>query len=89
MTCSAQPLGGAVNRQARSVRNAGPASERGVAEKGAPIARRSLSGPSLLNRYFMIRESDPGNAHVVTSRRSALILLANSVGALGMDAVTC
>ena len=43
----------------------------------------------MLNRYFMIRESDPGNAHVVTSRRSALILLANSVGALGMDAVTC
>jgi hypothetical protein len=50
---------------------------------------RQRRRPNPLDCYFMIRASEPGNAHVVTSRRSALILLANTVGASGLDEVTC
>ena len=39
--------------------------------------------------YFMMRDSEPGNAQVEASRRSALILLANCVGESTLDEVTC
>ena len=57
-------------------------------KKGAPIAW-TLPDNQPPDCYFMIRESEPGNAHVVASRRSALILLPNTVGASGLDEVTC
>jgi hypothetical protein len=59
-------------------------------EKERPTcAGRSLWTEKDATVYFMMRDSEPGNAQVGASFRSALIWLANCVGALTLDDVTC
>jgi hypothetical protein len=58
----------------------------------AEMAGAASAAPAALcfvSRYFMILDKEPGNAQVATSRRSALIVLANCGVAMTLDDVTC
>jgi len=53
------------------------------------MLRRPLAVSAECRFYFMMRDSEPGNAQVGAARKAALIGLPNCVGESTLDEVTC